>query len=160
MLNLDLDDPLGHLELEEEMRLWTIRDVAFDVNRRRILRDIRWQVMPGEHWAVLGANGAGKSSLLSIVAGYEWPSRGRVAVLGETYGKCDMRALKERIGWVSSALFEWLPSRQSARQVAATGIHATIGSWHTLSGQDLMRADDALRSIGAFAFRNNRYTLK
>jgi iron complex transport system ATP-binding protein len=25
-----------------------------------ILRDIRWEVKPGEHWAVLGANGAGK----------------------------------------------------------------------------------------------------
>ena len=122
-----------------------------------ILRDIRWQVMPGEHWAVLGANGAGKSSLLSIVAGYEWPSRGRVAVLGEIYGSCDMRALKERIGWVSSALFEWLPGRQSARQVAATGIHATIGSWHALSAPDLLRADDALRSIGAYALRNKRY---
>jgi len=122
-----------------------------------ILRDIRWQVMPGEHWAVLGSNGAGKSSLLSIVAGYEWPSRGRVAVLGEVYGKCDMRALKERIGWVSSALFEWLPARQSARQVAATGIHATIGNWHDLSAKDLIRADDALRSIGAYAFRNKRY---
>jgi iron complex transport system ATP-binding protein len=122
-----------------------------------ILRGIRWQVNPGEHWAVLGPNGAGKSSLLSIVAGYEWPSRGRVAVLGETYGKCDMRALKERIGWVSSALFEWLPARQSARQVAATGIHATIGNWHDLSAQDLIRADDALRSIGAYSFRNKRY---
>jgi iron complex transport system ATP-binding protein len=122
-----------------------------------ILRDIRWQVMPGEHWAVLGANGAGKSTLLSIVAGYEWPSRGRVAVLGETYGECDMRALKERIGWVSSALFEWLPARQSARQVVATGIHATIGNWHDLSSRDLIRADDALRSIGAFSFRNKRY---
>ena len=122
-----------------------------------ILRDIRWELMPGEHWAVLGANGAGKSSLLSIVAGYEWPSRGRVAVLGETYGKCDMRALKERIGWVSSALFGWLPARQSARQVAVTGIHATIGNWHALSAKDLLRADDALRSIGAYAFRNKRY---
>jgi iron complex transport system ATP-binding protein len=122
-----------------------------------ILRDIRWQIMPGEHWVVLGANGAGKSSLLSIVAGYEWPSRGRVAVLGETYGQCDMRALKERIGWVSSALFGWLPARQSARQVAATGIHATIGNWHELSAQDLIRADDALRAIGAYAFRNKRY---
>ena len=122
-----------------------------------ILRDIRWEVKPGEHWTVLGANGAGKSSLLSIVAGYEWPSRGRVAALGETYGKCDMRAIKERIGWVSSALFGWLPARQSARQVAATGIHATIGNWHDLSAKDLIRADDALRSIGAFAFRNKRY---
>ena len=122
-----------------------------------ILRDIRWQVMPGQHWAVLGANGAGKSSLLSIVAGYEWPSRGRVSVLGETYGSCDMRALKERIGWVSAALFGWLPARQSARQIAATGIHATIGDWHALSPHDLIRADDALRSIGAYAFRNKRY---
>jgi len=122
-----------------------------------ILRDIRWQVMPGEHWVVLGANGAGKSSLLSIVAGYEWPSRGRVAVLGETHGECDMRALKERIGWVSSTLFGWLPPRQSAREVAATGFHATIGNWHELSIQDLIGADDALRRIGGYAFRNKPY---
>jgi len=130
---------------------------AFSRDGVDILRDIRWQVMPGEHWVVLGANGAGKSSVLSIVAGYEWPSLGRVAVLGEVYGKCDMRTLKERIGWVSSALFGWLPVGQSARQVAATGIHATIGNWQELSAQDLIRADDALRSIGAFAFRNKRY---
>ena len=122
-----------------------------------ILRGIRWQIAPGEHWVVLGANGAGKSSLLSIVAGYEWPSRGRVAVLGATHGECDMRALKERIGWVSSGLYSWLPARQSARQVVATGIHATIGDWHELSAEDLIRADDALRRIGAFAFRNKRY---
>jgi iron complex transport system ATP-binding protein len=122
-----------------------------------ILRDIHWQVTNGEHWAVLGPNGAGKSSLLSIVAGYEWPSRGEVAVLGHTYGECDMRALKERIGWVSSNLFGWLPKRQTARDVVATGIHATIGSWHELSPEDLMRADDALRRIGSFAIRNRPY---
>lgn len=48
---------------------------AFTRDDVDILRDIEWQVIPGEHWAVLGANGAGKNSLLSIVAGYEWPSR-------------------------------------------------------------------------------------
>jgi len=122
-----------------------------------ILRELQWQVSAGEQWAVLGPNGAGKSSLLSIVAGYEWPSRGEVSVLGEVYGRCDMRALKERIGWVSSSLYSWLPERQSARQVAATGIHATIGNWHELSPDDLIRADDALRRIGGYAFRNKRY---
>jgi len=130
---------------------------AFNRDGVDILRDVRWRVLRGEHWAVLGANGAGKSSLLSIVAGYEWPSRGSVSVLGETYGHCDMRALKERIGWVSPALFGWLPAQQSARQVAATGIHATIGNWHELSAQDLTRADDALLRIGGYAFRNKRY---
>ena len=130
---------------------------AFTRDDVDILKDIRWRVIPGEHWVVLGANGAGKSSLLSIVAGYEWPSRGRVAVLGEEYGKCDMRALKERIGWVSSSLFTWLPAKQRAREVAATGIHATIGNWHELSDDDLTRADDALRQIGAHTAREKRY---
>jgi iron complex transport system ATP-binding protein len=130
---------------------------AFIRDGTEIMRDINWQVTQGEHWAVLGPNGAGKTSLLAIIAGYEWPSRGRVAVLGQAYGQCDMRALKERIGWVSSSLFSWLPPRQTAREVAATGIHATIGSWHALSEQDLGRADEALRSIGAFAFRAKRY---
>ena len=142
------------------MRVASVIDLRVETFTRdsvEILRDIRWKVAHGEHWAVLGPNGAGKSSLLSIVAGYEWPSRGEVAVLGETYGRCDMRALKERIGWVSSSLFSWLPARQSARQVAATGIHATIGSWHALNTEDLIRADDALRRIGAYSFRNKRY---
>ena len=130
---------------------------AFTRDGVDILRDLTWQVHGGEHWAVLGPNGSGKTSLLSIVAGYEWPSLGRVSVLGEVYGRCDMRALKERIGWVSAALYSWLPARQSARQVAATGIHATIGNWHELSTQDLIQADDALRRIGAYAFRNKRY---
>jgi iron complex transport system ATP-binding protein len=134
-----------------------LRVETFTRDGTDILRDIRWQVAHGEHWAVLGPNGAGKSSLLSIVAGYEWPSRGEVLVLGEAYGHCDMRALKERIGWVSSSLFTWLPARQSARQVAATGIHATIGNWHELSTEDLIRADDALRRIGGYSFRNKAY---
>lgn len=134
-----------------------LRIDSFTRDGVEILRDIHWHVAHGEHWAVLGPNGAGKSSLLSIVAGYEWPSRGQVTVLGETYGQCDMRALKERIGWVSSSLFTWLPARQSARQVVATGIHATIGNWHELTAQDLIRADDALRRIGAYSFRNKPY---
>ncbi len=122
-----------------------------------ILQDVRWTVRRGEHWVVLGANGAGKSTLLSIVAGYDWPSRGRVSVLGEEYGRTDMRALKARIGWVSSALFTWLPDRQTAREVAATGIHATIGNWHALSDDDLRRSDAALKQIGAYEFRDKRY---
>ena len=135
-------------------------DLEIDAFRREgveILRDIRWRVGPREHWVVLGANGAGKSSLLSIVAGYEWPSRGRVEVLGHVYGSCDMRRLKERIGWVSAALFDWLPARQSSREVVATGIHATIGNWHALSEEDLARADAALAAIGAIALRHRRY---
>ena len=72
---------------------------AFTRDDVDILTDIRWHVMRGEHWAVLGANGAGKSSLLSIVAGYEWPSRGRVAEALRTIGAHAAR--KKRYGILS-----------------------------------------------------------
>ena len=130
---------------------------SFRRDDTEILRGIRWRVTRGEHWAVLGSNGAGKSSLVSIVAGYEWPSRGEVSVLGQTYGRCDMRELKRRIGWVSSSLYAWLPARQSAREVAATGFHATIGHWRELSASDLSLADDALDRVGARIVRHKPY---
>lgn len=34
-----------------------------------MLRDINWQIQPGEQWAIVGRNSAGKSSLANIIAG-------------------------------------------------------------------------------------------
>jgi molybdate transport system ATP-binding protein len=36
---------------------------------RRVLKDIRWRIRPGERWVLAGANGSGKTQLLKIIAG-------------------------------------------------------------------------------------------
>ena len=46
-----------------------------------ILKDICWQVMPGENWVILGANGSGKTALLKSLMGYFPPTRGTLSVL-------------------------------------------------------------------------------
>ncbi len=58
-------------------------------DRVPILTDLSWRVMPGEHWALLGGHGSGKTSLLSALAGYLMPTRGDIALLGEQYGQAD-----------------------------------------------------------------------
>ena len=40
---------------------------------RRILRDLRWRIEPGQRWVLLGENGAGKTQLLKLIAGDVWP---------------------------------------------------------------------------------------
>jgi molybdate transport system ATP-binding protein len=47
-----------------------------DVERdgHTVLRDITWQLRPGEHWGIVGANGSGKSTLLGLIAGTLWPA--------------------------------------------------------------------------------------
>ncbi len=114
-----------------------------------ILEDLRWTVRAGEHWAVLGSNGSGKTSLLSIVAGHEWPSEGWVAVLGERYGACDMPSLKRRIGFVGAGLARRVPSHQRAEEVAASGLSGSIGNWRPWTADELARGRDALGRMGA-----------
>jgi iron complex transport system ATP-binding protein len=81
------------------------------VNRLRIVRDgtvilhdVDWRVQRGEHWVILGANGSGKTSLLSALTGYLMPTSGEISVLGETYGESDWRELRKKIGLVSSSV--------------------------------------------------------
>ena len=56
-------------------------------DRVPILTDLSWRVMPGEHWALLGGKGSGKTSLLSALAGYRMPTTGDMARSGEKYGQ-------------------------------------------------------------------------
>jgi iron complex transport system ATP-binding protein len=75
---------------------------------------------------VLGPNGAGKSTLLDVCAGVRHPSRGEVAILGETVGRVDLRALRERIGHVDVKTEEAFSPRRTAVQVVLTGATGTI----------------------------------
>ena len=43
---------------------------------RTVLKDIEWQIAPGERTGILGVNGAGKSTLLGLVTGTVTPTSG------------------------------------------------------------------------------------
>ena len=58
-----------------------------------ILDRVSWRVESGQHWVILGANGSGKTSLLSALSGYLTPSAGAFSVLGRGYGQADWREL-------------------------------------------------------------------
>ena len=42
-----------------------------------VLRDICWRLRPGQRWALLGDNGAGKTQLLKLLSGEVWPTPGK-----------------------------------------------------------------------------------
>ena len=97
-----------------------------------ILDDISW-VRSGEHWALLGANGAGKTTVLRMIGALMHPTTGTVEVLGHRLGRVDMRELRAHIGLVSSA--QKVPQDAAAHTVVLTG--------HTGTVQPLWRKYDA-----------------
>ena len=48
-------------------------DVKFRRDGREILKGVDWHVEEGENWALLGLNGAGKSTMLSMIPAYQRP---------------------------------------------------------------------------------------
>jgi iron complex transport system ATP-binding protein len=114
-----------------------------------ILERIDWRVEAGQHWVILGANGSGKTSLLSTMTGYLPLTSGSISVLGETYGKTDWRDLRTRIGIVSSAIQQLMPGHETALDAIISGKRAMIGLWGDTTDTDRSRALEILRQIEA-----------
>ena len=54
---------------QRDSPILALKRVSVERDEQRILRRLTWSVCKGENWAVLGANGSGKSVLASVIAG-------------------------------------------------------------------------------------------
>jgi len=87
--------------------LITCEQVGYRQQDVDILSGVDWRIERGQHWAVLGPNGCGKTTLLRIASGYLWPTSGRVLRLGKEL--IDLAELRRSIGWVSNDLAARVP---------------------------------------------------
>ncbi|HWF18602.1 MAG TPA: ABC transporter ATP-binding protein [Verrucomicrobiae bacterium] len=113
----------------------------------RILDDVCWRVEQGQHWAILGANGSGKTSLLSALTGYFMPTAGEIVVLGRRFGRVDWRDLRQHIGLVSSSIRQMMADTEPALETVVSGKFAMIDFWGRISRADRERAMQLLRQI-------------
>ncbi len=112
-----------------------------------ILENVSWRVDHGQHWVILGANGSGKTSLLSALAGYLTPSDGEIGLLGHRYGETDWRELRKRVGLVSSAVRQMMPETEPALDTVISGKSAVIDFWGRPSARDRARASRILDQV-------------
>ncbi|MDF2555456.1 MAG: transporter ATP-binding protein, partial [Microbacterium sp.] len=80
--------------------LITVRNLTLRRGRTEVLHGVDLDVPRGAFTAVVGANGAGKTSLIQALAGVVAPPKGTVHVDGLDIGRADARTLSTRIGFV------------------------------------------------------------
>ncbi|HEY2463390.1 MAG TPA: ATP-binding cassette domain-containing protein [Steroidobacteraceae bacterium] len=95
-----------------------------------VLRSITWQLRPGDRWALLGDNGAGKTQLLKLVSGDIWPTPTRSGAAARSYragrDAVDLLDAKQRIAYLGGerqdkyARYGW---NLRVREIVATGLH-------------------------------------
>ncbi|GHE11197.1 ABC transporter ATP-binding protein [Streptomyces alanosinicus] len=124
---------------------------------RPILREVSLTVRAGEHWALLGANGAGKSSLLGLLGAVAHPTRGTVEVLGRRLGRVDLRELRALVGHVDPR--HPLTAPLTVREVVLTGATnsvAPVPRWRP-SPEHRERAKALIGTLGLAALREARW---
>lgn len=124
-----------------------------------IIHDVSWRAERGQHWAILGPNGCGKTSLLKALTAYMTPTRGTIELLGRRYGQVDWRDLRLHIGLVTSAVHHLIPAAEPAIETVISGKYAQLDLWGTITPADRRRAQGILRTIGAAQFAKREWVL-
>lgn len=95
-----------------------------------VLSDVSFSVAPGEVYALLGGNGAGKSTTLLTVLGFLQPSSGEVLVNGRTVAS-DVEGARAQIAYLPEA----------ASLYGHLDAYENLGYFLDLAGRTVSRAD-------------------
>jgi iron complex transport system ATP-binding protein len=133
--------------LKNSRTILSVTNLYIERDETVILHDVDWHVDRGQHWVILGANGSGKTSLLSALTGYLMPTSGEISVLGETYGRSDWRELRKKIGLVSSSIRQMMADDEAALETVASGKYAMIDFWGKVTRAEKAQALKLLKQV-------------
>ncbi|NIO04879.1 MAG: ATP-binding cassette domain-containing protein [Proteobacteria bacterium] len=78
------------------------KNVSFSYDSREpVLKGVSFRINPGEHVAVVGPSGVGKTTLLSLILLFYRPTSGDVYFDGRPGSEYEVASLRQRIGYVS-----------------------------------------------------------
>jgi ATP-binding cassette subfamily B protein len=105
-----LEENEGKAKVAQVRGAFTFEKVWFGYEdaERPAVRDVSLDVRPGETIALVGASGAGKSTMLNLVIGFIRPTRGRLLLDGQDMSELDLRTYRRFVSVVpqESILFE------------------------------------------------------
>ncbi len=95
----------GVIEFEDVWFRYVGAEKEGDGHADWVLRGISFRVEPGQRVAVVGATGAGKSTIINLLMRFYEPQRGRILLDGKDIGELPMQALRASIGLVLQDVF-------------------------------------------------------
>jgi ATP-binding cassette, subfamily B, bacterial len=101
LIRSDVADHEGAQKISQLTGSIEFKDVSFEYEPGRpVLNEINLTISPGEKIAVVGATGAGKSTLMSLIPRFYDPNQGKVRIDGKDIRNYAVQSLREQISLV------------------------------------------------------------
>lgn len=90
----------GHLDDPSRLRIEFDRVTLSYEDDRKALDQVSLDIAPGETLAVIGASGAGKTSLVNLLLGFIEADAGELRINGKPLRELDLAAWRKHLAWV------------------------------------------------------------
>lgn len=130
--------------------------IDLGIGGKQVVRQLDMQVLPGQFWGLMGANGIGKTTLMKCLAGLTGPDSGFVALDGEPILDMPRRSVARRMGMLQQQTVYVFDA--SVLQTALTGRHPHLGAWEREEAGDIEKARRAIRAVGLGGLENRSVT--
>jgi len=140
--------PAGTGEQREELLKAEALTFTYQGNERKTLDDISVSVRSGEMTAIVGTNGAGKSTFSKVICGFETQDEGRIMLSGEDIKDLSIKERAEHIGYVMQN-----PNQMISKVLIYDEVALGLRN-RGVSGEEIARkVDDALKICGLWKMR-------
>lgn len=121
------------------------RKLTVGVAGKVFCRELEFALAAGERLAILGRNGAGKLTLLSVLAGLRAPLSGDVRIKGASYAEHGARRSSLIRGWLPQSRGDAFAS--TVLETVLVGRHPHLERWGWESAQDAQIVRRALAAV-------------
>uniref|UniRef100_A0A7S2RXA5 ABC transporter domain-containing protein n=3 Tax=Mucochytrium quahogii TaxID=96639 RepID=A0A7S2RXA5_9STRA len=133
-----------------------MKNVRISFGENVLVDNLDWEIRRGEHWAIQGPNGCGKTQLLGLISGENTQVyKNEVLVFGKSRNTMSLEQVREHLGLVSAKLqAQFQRTHQSALKAICTAFHGVVGGYcppctseqvaHARKWAELLEIDDLL----------------
>ncbi|MFG6685915.1 ATP-binding cassette domain-containing protein [Mariniflexile sp. HNIBRBA6329] len=133
--------------------------VSVAYQERPIITDISWEIKRGEFWQLIGANGSGKSTMLSMIYGDNPKAYGQDIILfGVKKGSGEsVWDIKKKIGYFSSEMLRGFKRLDSIGNMIVSGFFDTVGLYKTPTNEQIKITEQWLHVLQMYDIRKQPF---
>ena len=138
-----------------------MNNVTVTFDGRPVLKNICWEIKPGEFWQLTGPNGSGKSTLLSLITGKSPKAYGQELYLfGKLKGSGEtVWQIKEKIGYFTPGITFQFERLDTIEQMVISGFFDSVGLYNKPTDLQIYLAGQWLKLIGMFEIKKQPFRM-